>query len=311
MYPEQFADISIHQLNIFLVCAKYENFSKAAEELFMTQSTVSRNIADLEEKTGLMLFVRQRQRVRLTKAGAQLAGELEKLSFSFQKAYTDAAAVQDAREKTLYIGDMDTMPAEAYLMPVLQRFEKKYPGIEIQVSRSNPQNILDGLYQQQYDAIFFVAIGQERFRHSEFVYVPVTTATPVVIIGAGHPLYSAPDPGIRDLEGCPFLRLQNKYQDEYWKRICQYFAQAGFAEPEVKYVDNPHSMVLELSRGNYAAVMDRMFASGYDSLRTIEMPDCPRLNGIGVVYNQHTDKASVREFVRCTQEIAYSPLYIM
>ena len=54
MYPEPFANISIRQLNIFLACARYENFSRAAEELFLTQSTVSRNIAFLEEEIGIV-----------------------------------------------------------------------------------------------------------------------------------------------------------------------------------------------------------------------------------------------------------------
>ena len=81
--------------------------------------------------------------------------------------------------------------------------------------------------------------------------------------------------------------------------------------PKVKYVDNPHSMILELTRSNYAAVMDRMFASGYDALQIIDLPGCPRLNGIGIVYDKSTDKNSVRDIVRCTQELRYDPVYTL
>ena len=65
--------ITLQQINVFLTAAKYGNFTKASEELHMSQSSVSRNIVFIEDALGIILFVRFKKRVRLTSAGEYLS----------------------------------------------------------------------------------------------------------------------------------------------------------------------------------------------------------------------------------------------
>lgn len=71
--------ITFGQIEIFLTAAKYENFTKTAEVLYMTQASVSRNILSMENALGLVLFIRYRHRVSLTNAGKSLAEELQQI----------------------------------------------------------------------------------------------------------------------------------------------------------------------------------------------------------------------------------------
>ena len=63
-------NINLKQLEVFVATAEYSSFTKAAEELFLTQSTVSSHISSLESVLGVRLIQRSaRQRVSLTKEG--------------------------------------------------------------------------------------------------------------------------------------------------------------------------------------------------------------------------------------------------
>ena len=124
---DRFDGLSYRQLKTFLVTAKYENFTKAAEELNMTQATVSRNIAALEEILGIVLFIRFKSRARLTDAGALLAKKLEEVSKQFNSTVDKAYELQECRYNTLRIGDFDTTLEDLYLFPIVELFEKKHP----------------------------------------------------------------------------------------------------------------------------------------------------------------------------------------
>ena len=65
MFQSKMIDITMQQIFVFLKAAEYENFSKVASELHMTQPTVSRNISAMETTLGLILFIRSKQRVRI------------------------------------------------------------------------------------------------------------------------------------------------------------------------------------------------------------------------------------------------------
>ena len=87
--------MTIFQIKCFLNVAEYLNFTEAANHLFVAQSSLSRNISNLEEELGMQLFVRTKKYVRLTPCGAVLYEEFSKL------LKLGEAAVQKARNAEL------------------------------------------------------------------------------------------------------------------------------------------------------------------------------------------------------------------
>lgn len=71
--------IDLRQLKYFVVVAEEEHVGRAAERLFISQSPLSRQISQLEEKLGLMLFERNQQRIRLTADGQTFLAEARAL----------------------------------------------------------------------------------------------------------------------------------------------------------------------------------------------------------------------------------------
>ncbi len=119
----------LHALRAFEAAARHESFSKAADELCVTQGAVSRQIMALEEWLGVPLFRRLTRRVELTDDGRAL---LPVLSESFDRI-AGAAARLAARGRDLRIKVAFSFGIR-WLMPRLVRFQARHPDVQVRVT---------------------------------------------------------------------------------------------------------------------------------------------------------------------------------
>lgn len=121
----------IAQLAAFEAAARLGSFTRAAEELDLTQSAVSRQIAALESRLGLALFTRERQRVVLTPQGAAYAAEIGPALAQIGNATLNLAANPGGGALTVAI-----LPAfgTRWLAPRLPRFLNAHPGVTINLT---------------------------------------------------------------------------------------------------------------------------------------------------------------------------------
>ncbi|MDF1633191.1 LysR family transcriptional regulator [Mycoplana sp. MJR14] len=124
-------------LQAFECAARHGSFTQAANELSLTQSAVSRQIKDLEEQLGVLLFERVRQRVVLSEDGRRFLPEVRKLLHQTEE--TMLRAMSAARsDHSLTIATLPTFGSR-WLTPRLPAFLAQYPGTVINVaSRSAP-----------------------------------------------------------------------------------------------------------------------------------------------------------------------------
>ncbi|GHC65173.1 LysR family transcriptional regulator [Limoniibacter endophyticus] len=127
----------ITMLQAFECAARHGSFTRAAEELSLTQSAVSRQIRLLEEQLGQMLFERVRQRVVLSQAGRNLLPHVRRLLGQTEEMMLRAMATSHA-PASLTIATLPTF-ASRWLIPRLPQFMEIHPGTLIDVSsRSAP-----------------------------------------------------------------------------------------------------------------------------------------------------------------------------
>ncbi len=135
----------IVNLQAFECAARHENFSRAAEELNLTQSAVSRQISDLEHQTGLKLFERVRRRVILSEAGHRLLPEVQELLVRSERLMIGALAAGNM-STSLKIATLPTFGAK-WLVPRLSKFLGSYPDVAITVeSRVSPFDFEDEIF---------------------------------------------------------------------------------------------------------------------------------------------------------------------
>lgn len=124
-------------LQTFECAARHGNFSRAAEELNLTQSAVSRQVKDLEAQTGQRLFERIRQRVVLSEAGQQALPEVRRLLSEAERLMMDTLAAGPVTQQ-LRIATLPTFGSR-WLVPRLADFLARNPDIALTVeSRDRP-----------------------------------------------------------------------------------------------------------------------------------------------------------------------------
>lgn len=124
-------------LQAFECAARHGNFTRAAEELNLTQSAISRQIRDLEAQTGLQLFERIRRRVVLSQAGRKFLPDVQRLLQQSEQLMVRAVASGESGS-ALAIASLPTFGSR-WLMPRLNKFIESHPDTVITVaSRSHP-----------------------------------------------------------------------------------------------------------------------------------------------------------------------------
>ena len=121
---------------VFLAVAENLSFSKAANELFISQPAVTKHIKELESKHNSALFERKGNKVYLTKAGKITYDYLVKIKQQYEELEFELGRMNDTYKGTLRIGASSTI--SQYLIPkVIAAFHKRYPKIELFLLNGN------------------------------------------------------------------------------------------------------------------------------------------------------------------------------
>jgi len=135
---------------IFLQTAHHGNFTKAAQELHITQPSVSYAIKQMEEALGLKLFHRLSKGVELTEEGRALLSYVEQSFSLLDAAQKHVHDLKQLTEGELRIGASDSL-IKHLLLPQLNLFHKEYTGIRIRLSHGRTPDIIQRLKEGQID----------------------------------------------------------------------------------------------------------------------------------------------------------------
>ena len=302
----KYSSLTLQQINIFLTAAKYGNFTKASEELHMSQSSVSRNIVLMEESMGIILFVRIKKRVRLTAAGEYPQKALVKPYGQLESVFNHALEMQANAYRTLKVCDVDTTSPDHYLFPITELFEQKFPDADLSIARKDPVIVIDDLAAGKYDMAFLPSVYSDALSQAGLVFDKFIDLQPCMIISKRHSLFKKPDLTYHDLVENPVVAVsEGKYStyNAYVKRIMKLI---GMDPAKIKIVDNPFTVSTEISRGDYVAILDEYYSPlGKESVRYIEIGDIPSLFGFVIAYSPESKNPYIAEFIRCCRQIGF------
>lgn len=157
------------QIRFFLSLATRLNFRAVAERFFITQPTLSRQIASLEEELQVKLFERSTKGVSLTPAGEVFYKGISDIYRELQDVITqtqNTAARQDVR---LVVAVQDDQLMSRPLADALGEFARQYPDIRIVLRRVPVNNLYDGLLTGDYHVINMLDIDGQYLRSTEYV----------------------------------------------------------------------------------------------------------------------------------------------
>jgi LysR family hydrogen peroxide-inducible transcriptional activator len=195
--------MEFHQLRYFCAVAKAANFTRAAEQLGISQPSLSQQIGRLEKKVGVPLFVRLGRTVRLTPYGeALLPRALETLK-EISEMESSLSNLQEGTRGVLRVGVIPTiMPY--MIAPKIHEFACLYPDLEIQLSERVTARLVEDVQAGQLDlAILGLPIANPDLVCSELFREPLYLA-----VGPTHPLAKNEAVNLKDLRSERMLLLR-------------------------------------------------------------------------------------------------------
>lgn len=161
--------MELRVLHYFLTVAKEQSFTRAAEQLHITQPTLSRQLAALEEEFGTALFDRSGRKITLTDEGVLLKRRALEM-IELEDKITDEIKGNDAAvEGVITIGSGEFAAVET-LAEILSRFKKKYPRVQIALHTGTADMILERMHRGLIDiGLFMEPVSKDNL---EYVQLP-------------------------------------------------------------------------------------------------------------------------------------------
>ena len=173
---------TLHQLKVFEAAARHGSFTRAAEELFLTQPTISMQIKQLTRSVGLPLFEQVGKRLYLTQAGRELFATCRQIFETMDKFQMTIANLKGLKQGQLKLAVITTAK---YIIPrLLGPFCQLYPGIDISLQVTNHELILDRMMNNLDDIYIMSQIPD----HFDVNFQPFLENPLVVFAPANHPL---------------------------------------------------------------------------------------------------------------------------
>ncbi|MBL3591798.1 MAG: LysR family transcriptional regulator [gamma proteobacterium endosymbiont of Lamellibrachia anaximandri] len=188
--------VTLRQLSVFEAVARRLSYTRAADELHLSQPAVSMQVKQLEETAGLPLFEQTGKKIQLTDAGREVYQYTRAIFGMFEEMEEVLAALKGVDTGQLDIAVASTVN---YFAPrLLAAFHQRYPGIDLRLDVTNRKQLMALLESNETDIVLMGHPPEKLELESEaFMENPL-----VVIAPPGHPLDGVP--------GVPLSRLQDE-----------------------------------------------------------------------------------------------------
>ena len=221
------------QLRYFRTVARLEHMTQAAQELYISQSSLSKTIAHLERELGVSLFNRQGRQIQLNQYGKAFLRRVEQVFAALDDGQRELADLASREQGRVALASMSV-----YLLPgLLQAFRERYPGISIRLFGNPRQETLAQLERGEVD-LFFSAPPIER---PGIEQVSLMMEEILLAVPPGHWLAERETIRLGEVAREPFLALKPGYSlRELTDTFCK---QAGFTPSIVFEGDEPVALL--------------------------------------------------------------------
>ena len=209
--------MNLKDLKYFSSLAKHKNFSKAAEECFVTQPTLSNQINKLEQELGLTLFERTNRKVTITEEGRlileaarktlETASEIEKIAHRFKQPLMGK----------MTLGAIHTL--SPYLLPIiLLPLKEAYPDLDLIIVEATTSELVEDLKSGKIDAALLATTvkNEKGLKERQLFKEPFWLAHP-----ANHDIYAIDDITVQHLQNLDLLLLPEEHcLSDQVKSVC-------------------------------------------------------------------------------------------
>ncbi len=259
-------------LKYFIAITEYSSFTKAAEHLYVTQPTLSRQIADLEEEFGVPLFVRSKRSLTLTPAGQICLEEAKEIVSRCDRLTERLKYAEHDVTGALSIGYLGGIEHDLLTEP-LRVLGADYPGLNIGLNRASLAELNHFLLSGKFDVIYTVATGLETVPGVS--YTKIAKNILQLVVPRTHPLARKNAVSVRELANEHFVLFERNSTPLTVDSVIEMCLRSGFSPSVVYYARDPHTLMLMVSSGKGVAFLSsRMKVSAPEGVKFLDLVDC-------------------------------------
>lgn len=256
--------MEIRQINYFIKAAEMLHFTEAAAACFVTQSTLSQQIKQLEEELGMLLFDRVGKHVRLTEAGNIFLIHARQIVLDIKKSKQAILELNN-----LVIGDLKigvTYAFSAMLLPALAPFSSKYPGIKIVVEYGTAGELEYKLKQAELDVILAFH-DQTDTDNANLKMEHLFSSRIMMVVSRKHPLAGIKKISLAELSKVELILPSKGFSSR--DLLDELFRKSGLS-PLIKIeMNDVHSLLSMLDEGNWATIINEKAIITWEELVAI------------------------------------------
>ncbi|MEW6208518.1 MAG: selenium metabolism-associated LysR family transcriptional regulator [Acidobacteriota bacterium] len=275
--------MDIQDLRVFLAVAKHLNFTRAGEEVHLSQPSVSVRIKRLEDGLGVKLFEQLGRKIALTEAGLLLRPYALRVMAALDDARHAIDELQGLERGSLRIG-ASTTPG-MYLLPgIVSEFKSHHPGIEIQMAIKNTREVEESILKNEFDLGF---VGGHLIS-GEVEVIPWFTDEIVLITPPDHPLAKRRKVRFNNLAGEFFILRESGSATR--SAIERSLRDANLRVESVVELGNPEAVKQAVRNGLGIALISRFAVETElkaQMLRVIKVRGLQVERELKIVYRKH------------------------
>jgi LysR family transcriptional regulator, transcriptional activator of the cysJI operon len=191
------------RLKVFYTVAKRLSFTKAADELFITQPAITKHIHELEDEYKAKLFERKGNRINLTAAGELLFNHAENVFQLYNNVAFEINALDKRKEGMLRLGASTTV-SQYIVAPLLAKFRNKFPDVQLSLITGNTTQVERALLDKDIE----IGIIEGYSKNTEISYHHFLKDKLVLVCSSKHPLANRNELKIEELKTIRYIQRE-------------------------------------------------------------------------------------------------------
>lgn len=293
--------MDLHQLFVFAKVVEHKSFSKAAEDIFLSQSTVSSHIQALERTLNVSLFDRVGREIILTPSGERLYQWALKLLLLKDQAMVDLKGGATELRGMIRIG-ASSVPGQFMIPKMVKQFREQYPNATFHINQASSKNVADKVLNGSVD---FGILG-EKYENDKLCYIPLLKENLVLITSKQSNIVGPVF--IQDLLNHPFI-MRNS--DSGTNSLIEKFLKKNKISKDrmniVAYTENGQTLIQFVLQNIGIAIISEMAASEYYDRNLLTIHHIHEFNEeryFYLVYNlQKTQSMISKLFIESAHEL--------
>jgi DNA-binding transcriptional LysR family regulator len=227
----------------FVGVGEEQHFGRAANRLHVAQPALSRQIHDLEQELGFLLFDRLPRGVRLSAAGKLFLNDARRILQDVDEAKRRAERIALGKAGTLRIGIATAVSWHGLVVNAFREFRRRQPDVELVLHHLLSVHQVEAVVADRLDAGFAASVTPW---HSELEHRQFAQDRMVLAVPKGHSLTKRGRIRLRDLRSMPFIWFHRWVNPAFYDQVMEACARGGLSAPRVVQEATDRDTVLGL-----------------------------------------------------------------